>query len=77
MAHWEVSHVLLLLAFIAFVLGLLIALSVISKKSEELECDRANTTRAYLLLLASISLVLFVLVAQRFELGQAVRHLME
>lgn len=77
MAHWEVSSVLLLLAFIAFVLGLLIALSVITRKDELVECDRANTTRAYLLLLASISLVLFVLVAQRFELGQAVRHLME
>lgn len=77
MAHWEVSHVLLLLAFIAFILGLLIMLSVVTKKDELVECDRANTTRAYLLLLASISLVLFVLVAQRFELGQAVRHLME
>jgi glucose uptake protein GlcU len=76
MSHWNVSSVLMLLAFIAFILGLVIALSVITKKNEDLESDRANTTRSYLLLLASISLVLFVLVAQRFELGQAVRHLM-
>lgn len=74
--HWQVSYVVLLLALLAFVTGLVLALSVVTKKDCELESDRANTTRATLLLLAAISLVLLVIAAQRFELGDAVRTLM-
>lgn len=72
----SVSHVLLLLALLAFVTGVVLMLSVISKSDDQVECDRANTTRSTLLLLAAISLVLLVLAAQRFELGDAVKHLM-
>lgn len=74
--HWQVSYVVLLLALLAFLTGVVLALSVISKSDSDLECDRANTTRATLLLLAAISLVLLVIAAQRFELGDAVRTLM-
>ena len=73
--HWQVSYVVLLLALLAFVSGLVLALSVITKKSHDLEQDRANTTRATLLLLVSVSMVLLVLAAQRFELADAVRTL--
>ena len=74
--HWQVSYVVLLLALLAFLTGVVLALSVISKSDSDLECDRANTTRATLLLLAAISLVLLVIAAQRFELGDAVCTLM-
>ena len=74
--HWQVSYVVLLLALLAFVTGLVLALSVVTKSDESVEHDRANTTRSTLLLLAAISLVLLVIAAQRFELGDAVRHLM-
>ena len=74
--HWQISSVVLLFALIAFVIGIVLALSVISRPSEQVEADRANTTRSYLLLLASVALVLFVLAVQRLELAEAVSHLL-
>ena len=57
--HWQVSSVVLLLAVLAFVVGLVLALSVVAKSDDKVEYDRANTTRSTLILLVSVSLVLF------------------
>jgi heme/copper-type cytochrome/quinol oxidase subunit 3 len=74
---WSVASVVLLFALIAFVIGLVLALSVVTKPADQIECDRGNTTRATLFLLISFSAVILVLVAQRYELQHAVHHLME
>lgn len=76
-SDWSVASVVLLFALVAFVLGLVISLSVITKRDAEVECDRANTTRATLLLLIAFVIAVLVLVAQRHELSHAVHHLMQ
>ena len=76
MHQWTVSSVVLLFALIAVVIGLVLALSVVTKKDGEVEHDRANTTRSTLILLVAISLVMLVVAVQRLELGEAVKHLM-
>ena len=73
---WTVSSVVLLFAVLAFVIGLILALSVVTKKDDELECDRANTTRATLLLLVAFVTAVLVLAVQRLELGHAVKDMM-
>lgn len=75
--HFHLSHCLILVAFIAFVIGAVLALTVVSKKDCELERDRANTTRATLFLLVSFTLAIFILVSQREELSHEVHALME
>ena len=74
--HWQVSSVVLLFALIAFFVGLVLALSVVTKSDDAVECDRANTTRSTLLLLAAIALVMLVVAVQRFELGETVKNLL-
>lgn len=76
MHQWTVSSVVLLFALIAVVIGLVLALSVVTKKDGEVEHDRANTTRSTLILLVAIALVMLVVAVQRLELGEAVKHLM-
>jgi glucose uptake protein GlcU len=77
MHSWSYSHVVLVLALLALVIGVVLLLSVVAKHDDELENDRANTTRSSLILLAAIALFLFVLAVQRVELAHAVKHLME
>lgn len=74
--HWQVSSVVLLFAVLAFVVGLVLALSVVTKHDDQLEYDRANTTRSTLILLVSVSLVLLVIATQRLELVDSIKHLM-
>ena len=76
MHSWSVSDAVLLLAILAFVIGLILALSVVTKKDDELECDRANTTRATLFLLIAFVVATLVLAVQRLELGHAVKSLL-
>jgi len=73
---WTVSDAILLLAVLAFVVALVLVLSVVTKKDSDVECDRANTTRATLLMLTSFSIGILVLAFQRLDLSHAVKHLM-
>jgi len=73
---WTVSDAILLLAVLAFVVALIISLSVITQKNSDVECDRANTTRATLLLLVALVTSVLVLAFQRLDLSHAVKHLM-
>lgn len=75
-SSWTTSSVVLLLAVLAFVIGLILTLSVITKRDCEVEADRANTTRATLLLLVAFTVGILVLALQRLELGHAVKSLM-
>ncbi len=76
-AHsWTVSDAILLLAVLAFIVAVVISLSVITKKDSDVECDRANTTRATLLLLVALVTSVLVLAFQRLDLSHAVKHLM-
>ena len=75
-SHWSVSSVILLFAVLAFVVALVLTLSVVTKRDCEVEADRANTTRATLLLLVAATVALLTLATQRLELGNAVKTLM-
>ena len=77
MHAWGVSSVLALLLVLAVVIATVLTLSVVTKRDEDVEADRANTIRAQLLLLLAIGVAGLVLVSQRYELGQAVKHMME
>ena len=77
MNYWSLSSVVLLFALLAFVVGAILMLSVVTKCDDQLENDRANATRANLILLVSVTLALLVLATQRLELGEAVKHLMQ
>lgn len=70
------SSALILLAVIAFLIGLVLTLTVVTKKDSEVEQDRANTTRATLLLLVALVLVFLVVVYQRVELSDSVRDML-
>lgn len=76
MYSWSVSNAVLLLALLAFFVALVLALSVVAKRDGEVEADRANTTRATLLLLVALVAMVLVLATQRLELGHAVKSLM-
>lgn len=76
-AHsWTVSDAILLLAVLAFIVATVLVLSVVTKKDSDLECDRANTTRATLLMLTAFSIGVLVLAFQRLDLSHAVKNLM-
>ena len=75
-SHWSLSDVVLLFAVLAFVIALVLALSVVTKRDCEVEADRANTTRATLLLLVAATVALLTLATQRLELGHVVKSLM-
>lgn len=76
-AHsWTVSDAILLLAVLAFIVAVVISLSVVTKSDSGVECDRANTTRATLLLLVALVTSVLVLAFQRLDLSHAVKHLM-
>lgn len=76
-AHsWTVSDAILLLAVLAFIVALIISLSVITKSDSGVECDRANTTRATLLLLVALTVAILTLAFQRLDLSHAVKNLM-
>lgn len=74
--YWSVSDVILFFTVIALVLGLVLTLAVIVKRDSEIECDRANTTRATLLLLLAVAVGVITLVFQRKELQHAVSSIM-
>ena len=74
--HFHYSHALVLLALIAFIIGLVLTLSVITKDDDGVEHDRANTTRATLLLLVSFTMVILVLAYQRYELADSVKGML-
>lgn len=76
MYSYGVSDVLYVFAVMAFVLGLLLTLTVITKSDCALEADRANTVRAQLLLLVAFVIALFALLCQRTQLVDSVRHLL-
>jgi len=75
-SQWSVSDIVLLFSVLAFVVALVLTLSVVTKKDCDVEADRANTTRATLLLLVAATVALLVLALQRLELGAAVKSLM-
>jgi hypothetical protein len=77
MYSWSVSAVLGLFLVVVFVIGLVLMLSVVTQKDCHLEADRANTIRAQLFLLLGVVLAGVAILASRFELGHAVKHLME
>ena len=77
MHSWSVSDVLVLFLVLAFVVGLVLTLSVVTKSDDRLECDRANQVRAQLILLVAFVLGVLALVYQRYDLSAAVKHLME
>ena len=70
------SSALILLAVIVFLIGLVLTLSVITKENCAVEEDRANTTRATLLLLVALSLIFFAVVFQRVELADSVKDML-
>ena len=74
MMHY--SHALLFLAVLAFVVGTVLALSVVTRKDEDVEHDRANTTRSTLLLLVAFTLAVLVLAYQRYELADSVKDML-
>lgn len=76
-AHsWSVSDAILLLAVLAFIVATVLVLSVVTKKDSDIECDRANITRATLLMLTALVVAVLVLAFQRLDLSAAVKHLM-
>ena len=76
-AHsWTVSDAILLLAVLAFIVSVVLVLSVVTKSDSGVECDRANTTRATLLMLTAFSIGILVLAFQRLDLSHAVKNLM-
>ena len=75
-SNWTVTSVVALLGLLAFVIGAILMLSVITKKDCEVEADRANTVRAQLLLLTALVVAVYTLVSQRWELSHAVKSLM-
>ena len=76
-AHsWTVSDAILLLAVLAFIVATVLVLSVVTKSDSGVECDRANTTRATLLMLTAFSIGILVLAFQRLDLSHAVKNLM-
>ena len=77
MQDWCFSAALGVFLVVLFVIALVLVLSVVTKKDCDIEADRANTIRAQLLTLLTVALGVLVLVAQRHELGHAVRHLLE
>ena len=70
------SHGIVFLAVLALIAGIVLMLSVITKKDEELEQDRANTTRATLLLLTSFAIAVLALVYHRYELADSVKQML-
>ena len=76
MKHWGVGDVAVLFLLLAFVVGLVLALSVITKSDDQVECDRANQVRAQLILLVAFVLGVIALVAQRYELSHAVQNML-
>lgn len=77
MHHWGTSSVVFLLAILALIIGVVLSLSVVTKRDSEVEADRANTTRATLFLLISFTVAIFVLVTQRLELADSVSKLLQ
>ena len=76
MHSWTVSEAILLLAVLAFIAAVVLALSVVTKSDNGVEADRANTTRATLLLLVALVVSVLVLAFQRLDLAHAVKQLM-
>lgn len=76
MYSYSVSDAILLLAVLAFIAAVILALSVVTKSDSGVECDRANTTRATLLLLVALVTAVLVLAFQRLDLAHAVKSLM-
>ena len=76
MEYFSNANVVFLFALIAFIIGFVLVLSVITRRDEDIECQRPNITRATLLLLTALVLAVFILVVQRFELAHTVKHLM-
>lgn len=74
--YWSVSDVILFFTVIALVLGTVLLLAQVVKKDSDLECDRANTTRATLFLLLAVAVGVITLVFQRKELQHAVSSIM-
>jgi cell division protein FtsW (lipid II flippase) len=59
---WSVSNILLIFALMAFIIGVILALTVITKKAEHLDDnDRHNATRAHLFLPIAFTLGILVL----------------
>ena len=76
MHSYTISDAMLLLALLAFIVAVVLALSVVTKSDSDVECDRANTTRATLLLLVALVISVLVLAFQRLDLSAAIKHLM-
>lgn len=70
------SYGLVLLAVLAFIVGVVLMLSVVTRSDTEIVEDRPNTTRATLLLLTSFTLAILVLVYQRYELADSVKGML-
>jgi cytochrome bd-type quinol oxidase subunit 1 len=66
---WRTSNVFLAFLFIAFIIGLILALVIITQKDHKLkdECYKANRIRAGFLLAISFVIGLIVLIYQHKE----------
>ena len=76
MHAWGGSDVWAVFLVLAFVVGVILVLSVVTKEDDKLETDRANQVRAQLILLSALVLSIIVLISQRYELADSVKHLM-
>lgn len=76
MTHFCTTSALLSLAVVIAVIAAILILVVVTRRDQCLEAERANITRASLLVWLAILFVLFVVVAQRNDLQNAVAKLL-
>ena len=77
MHSWGVSDVLAVFLVLVVIIGVALMLALVVRCDDQLEQDRPLQVRSQLFLLAAVALGVLTLVAQRFELGHAVKQLME
>jgi len=72
----EVSSILALFAIIALVIGVVLMLTIVVRTPEEgdTEENRYNIVRSNLFLLLALTLAVFVLAAQRYEVSASLKH---
>lgn len=75
-SDWSVANVVCVFGVVALVISLVLILYVVTRRNCEVESDRANITRASLLIWLTIALFVFLLALQRYSLQAAVSQLM-
>ncbi len=75
--EWHLSSAFYAFAVIALIIGVVLLLTVVTTSEKDLtENDRHNTTRSTLFLILAFVLAVFILVHQRYEVKEALKHLM-